>query len=175
MPIGPKLWFICLALYLSFFSKSALADRNIQLDAVLGNAIPSNSAFKGSVIQSFAFTYASTALNYRIGIIDFGHFDLKESNNKSRLNIKGAYLELIKVVEVDIAKLEMGVGIMASETDMIFIGEKFREESDTSPFVEVSVSKDLGQLITINAGIYWISDLSGSDITIPKVAMRFSF
>lgn len=158
-----------------FSSGHAFAEGDMQIDTVIGIGIPSNSSFDDSFIHGVAFTYATSALNFRAGFIDLGDFELKNGDFDSRLEITGAYLELIKVIHLNAIDMEIGGGIAATDTEMYFDGVLLREESDTSPFVELVFARNLGEIVTLHAGVAWFSDVSGSDITVPKAGIRFSF
>lgn len=176
MPSRPKciFWLTIPCLFL-LSSAYTFADRNMQIDAVVGIGIPSHSNFDEAAIYGVAFTYVTSSLNFRAGLINLGDFELANSDSDNHLEIVGTYLELVKVIHLDLLDLELGAGIAATEAKMYFEGERLHQESDTSPFVEFVVAKNVSELLTLQAGIAWFSDVSGSDITAPKAGIRFSF
>lgn len=158
-----------------FSSGHAFAEGDMQIDTVIGIGIPSNSSFDDSFIRGVAFTYATPALNFRAGYINLGDFELENGSFDSRLEITGGYLELVKVFHLNVIDVEIGGGVAATNTEMYFDGVRLREENDTSPFAELVFAKNLGKIVTLHAGAAWFSDVSGSDITVPKAGIRFSF
>ncbi len=169
-----KIWPITLCLLFIPFHFT-FAERNMQIDAVIGIGIPSNSNFDDSTVHGVAFTYAIPSVNLRAGYLELGDFTLDNGSFDNRLEIVGAYLELIKVIRLNGINLEVGAGVAATNTEMFLDGEQINSESDTSPFAEIILAKHLSELITLHAGVAWFSDVSGSDITVPKAGIRFSF
>lgn len=153
----------------------AHAEHNLQADAVVGVSIPSTSGFDSTFALSASITYAHSSMRYRLGYLNLGDFTLENGSVNSRLEIDGYYLEILKVFALDWANMEIGAGLVATNTVLFFENEQLRDASDTSPFVEFVLSRKINELITLHAGVSWISDVSGSDITQPKTGIRFSF
>jgi len=161
----------------AFQITSALADSDMQVDASIGATLPSNENYKAGLNQNVSFTYASSSLSYRVGLTHLGNLALKskDSEGDSELRIYGGYFELVKVFDLGAINLEAGAGVLFSETEVVFLDKQIHEEYDTSPFAEITVSRNINELISFHAGFIWISDVSGSNIVVPKAGMRFSF
>lgn len=152
------------------------AEKKIRLDTGGGYVFVSSGGYeKGYVLdQSIAY---ENALVYRLGVAYINNLRPEDSrfSDDSELKTRALYFGVSKPIDLNRFKLEVGAGVMLSETEAHYFGRKVAEDKDTSPYLHLKLILDLGELVSLQADWKYVDDVSGGDLHLLETGVRFSF
>lgn len=151
------------------------AESRFHADLTAGGGFISESGYDPGTALDHSIAYTNSGFSYRFGLL--GILDLKTKNglNKAQLDVRSAYLGIAKEIDLELLQLELGGGIVASETELTLLQREIANEKDQSPFINAKLTKSINNFFALQLDWKYIHDLSGADFNLIQAGVRFSF
>ncbi|WP_086930076.1 hypothetical protein [Agarilytica rhodophyticola] len=154
---------------------TAAAAQNFHADVGIGSVAPTNSGYETGYALDHAIAYEHSIFVFRLGGMFLGSIEPEDAAEDTEIDIGGVYLNVAGVIELAPVKIELGTGVLFSETRADFMGRRVSEESDQSPFAGVKVILGINKLVSLQADWKYIDDVTGGNLNVVNAGVRFSF
>lgn len=164
-------------LLLLMFSSAVFAEKNLHLEAGIGAVSVENRDYDEGLVLDQAFAYSSSGFIFRIGFVHMEDInpDSTDDSESAEIEINGPYIGAAKVIDMDVLQLEVGAGLLYSETVATLLGRELGEDRDSSPMINIKLVKSFGSVFALQGGWKYIDDVSGGDLHLFQAGVRFSF
>ena len=140
----------------------------------LGKAEFSGGDFKGGSVSNLFGGYRFGSLYLQLDFFAFEDF--------SHSNFRDSYLQLDAYavqagVQFDLGKVNLqgGVGLFSWEEDAVLFSRGFGSDSGTSELIDVGLLGSTSEHTTLQLGFKHIGDVSGADLQIISLGLRYNF
>ena len=140
-----------------------------------GAAFVSQANYDSGVSLDTSFAYSESDWQYRVGALYLDEISPENSAHNTEVETRAGYLMVAKVLNFDSLKLELGGGLVFSQSEAFFRGRQVADESDTSPMLTVVAVRELTRVFALHADWKYINDINGGDIHLLQAGVRFSF
>ncbi len=159
------------------FSHTSLADKSIRADVSVGLAHVAKAGYDEGAVLDQSLAIENIAL-YRVGYIYVKNIHLENSrydDSQVEIEVKGPYAGLGKSFDLGRLKLEAGGGIMVVTTEGKYASRTYTSDRKTRPYANAKLLLPLSKLISLQADVKYLNDVSGSDLYLYTGGVRFSF
>ena len=153
----------------------ALAEDKFHVDLNICSVRVAGEDYDNGIAFDNAIAYAHKSVVYRIGALYLDGLEPAGARRDTEIEVKAIYLNIAKRLDVKAFALELGGGVVFSESEAEFLGRELAEEDDESPFINVKVIKDLNDFFSLQADWKYVDDLTGGDLHLLQAGVRFSF
>ena len=165
------------AISLLALSFCTYADSTLHLEPSIGLVSIENREYDEGYVLDHAFAVSSRGFMFRAGVLHMAGITPEgvASTNDAEIKITAAHLGASKIIDLNIVLLEIGGGLLYSETKARFMGRELAEDRDTSPMFNAKVIRKINDFFAVQADWKYMDDLSGGNVHTLQAGVRFSF
>ncbi len=158
-------------------SFTVLAETNMHITAGIGAVSVENRDYDEGVLLDHSFGFSAVGFVLDGGFLYMDNITPSgvDDSADAEIKVKGPYIGVAKIIDFEVLQLEVGGGLMYSETVATFLGREISEDTDTSPMASIRLTKNMNDFFAVHGNWKYIDDVSGGDLHLFQAGVRFSF
>ncbi|PCK09243.1 MAG: hypothetical protein COA42_05135 [Alteromonadaceae bacterium] len=164
----------CASLGLFVLASNAWSG-SFNFDASAGTALVSNESYDEGVSLDGSFAYRKSDMLYRVGVLVIDELRPSGADEGTKIKTDGIYAGLGRAIDFGSTELELGIGALATRSEVYILGRQIGEKDDINPYLNIKIVQELTRLFSLQGDWKYVDDLVGGDIHLVQVGVRFSF
>lgn len=158
-------------------SAPSIAETQFRADVGVGFVHIDGGGYEEGFVLDQSVSYENVLL-YRLGYVYMDEIHLDDSRyngNDAEIEVNAPYVGVGKAFDLKPLQVEVGGGVMFAKTEGVFLGRTFKDDRETSPYLNAQLLLPLSEFISLRADYKYIDDVSGGDLHLFSGGVRFKF